>query len=112
MNFTDVHKEGTKEIVPEEQMEQNLPEDKMQGNTREETIAETSVTGKEAQRGDSRSEEMDILPEGRSVHEISIDLCMIVKGIIFTWVAERGRFDLPAVTRDMYKRALVGILPA
>ena len=53
-----------------------------------------------------------ILPEGRSVHEISIDLCMIVKGIIFTWVAERGRFDLPAVTRDMYKRALVGILPA
>lgn len=37
---------------------------------------------------------------------------MIVKGIIFTWVAERGRFDLPAVTRDMYKRALVGILPA
>ena len=44
--------------------------------------------------------------------EISIDLCMIVKGIIFTWVAERGRFDLPAVTRDMYKRALVGILPA
>lgn len=52
-----------------------------------------------------------ILPEGRSVHEISIDLCMIVKGIIFTWVAERGRFDLPAVTRDMYKRALVGILP-
>ena len=134
MNFTAVHKEGTKEIVPEEQMEQNLPEDKMQGNTREETIAETSVTGKEAQRGDSRSEEMDIhsnnnhimmvtdqfiteaiqkgyiLPEGRSVHEISIDLCMIVKGIIFTWVAERGRFDLPAVTRDMYKRALVGIL--
>ena len=136
MNFTAVHKEGAKEIVLEEQMEQNLPEDKMQENKREETIAETSITGKEDQRGDSRSEEMDIhsnnnhimmvtdqfiteaiqkgyiLPEGRSVHEISIDLCMIVKGIIFTWVAERGRFDLPAVTRDIYKRALVGILPA
>ena len=131
MNFTAVHKEGTKETVPEEQMEQNLPEDKMQGNKREETIAETSITGKEDQRGDSRSEEMDIhsnnnhimmvtdqfiteaiqkgyiLPEGRSVHEISIDLCMIVKGIIFTWVAERGRFDLPAVTRDMYKKRYV-----
>ena len=61
MNFTAVHKEGTKEIVPEEQMEQSLPEDKMQGNKREETIAETSITGKEDQRGDSRSEEITIL---------------------------------------------------
>ena len=43
MNFTAVHKEGAKETVPEEQMEQNLPKDKMQGNKREETIAETSV---------------------------------------------------------------------
>ena len=65
MNFTAVHKEGTKEIVPEEQMEQNLPEDKMQGNKREETIAETSVTGKEAKRGDSRSEEITILKAKR-----------------------------------------------
>lgn len=52
-----------------------------------------------------------VLPEGRSVHSISIDLCMIVKGIIFTWVAERGGFDLPAATRDIYRRVLVGILP-
>lgn len=51
------------------------------------------------------------LPEGRSIHSISIDLCMIVKGIIFTWVAERGRFDLPEVTRDIYRRSLKGILP-
>ncbi|MCO7152232.1 hypothetical protein NIA73_01570 [Anaerobutyricum hallii] len=49
MNFTAVHKEGAKETVPEEQMEQNLPEDKMQGNKREETIAKTSITGKEDQ---------------------------------------------------------------
>ncbi|MBR0342804.1 MAG: TetR/AcrR family transcriptional regulator [Oscillospiraceae bacterium] len=52
-----------------------------------------------------------VLPEGRSVHDISIDLCMIVKGIIFTWVAERGGFDLPQVTRDIYRRAIKGILP-
>ena len=50
MNFTAVHKEGAKEIVPEEQMKQDSHMDKMQGNTREETIAETSVTGKEAKR--------------------------------------------------------------
>ena len=61
MNFTAVHKEGVKEIVPEEQMKQDSHMDKMQGNKREETIAETSVTGKEAKRGDSRSEEITIL---------------------------------------------------
>ena len=61
MNFTAVHKEGAKEIVPEEQMEQDSHVDKMQGNKREETIAETRVTGKKAQRGDSRSEEITIL---------------------------------------------------
>ena len=61
MNFTAVHKEGAKEIVPEEQMKQDSRMDKMQGNKREETIAETSVTGKEAKRGDSRSEEITIL---------------------------------------------------
>ena len=72
MNFTAVHKEGTKEIVPEEQMEQNLPEDKMQGNTREETIAETSVTGKEAQRGDSRSEEMDIHSNNNHIMMVTV----------------------------------------
>ncbi|MDO4978287.1 MAG: TetR/AcrR family transcriptional regulator [Eubacteriales bacterium] len=52
-----------------------------------------------------------VLPEGRSAHDISIDLCMIVKGIIFTWVAERGGFDLPKVTRDIFKRSIIGILP-
>ena len=61
MNFTAVHKEGAKEIVPEEQMEQDSHVDKMQGNKREETIAETRVTGKKAQRGDFRSEEITIL---------------------------------------------------
>lgn len=65
MNFTAVHKEGAKEIVPEEQMKQDSHMDKMQGNTREETIAETSVTGKEAKRGDSRSEEITILKAKR-----------------------------------------------
>ena len=61
MNFTAVYKEGAKEIVPEEQMEQDSHVDKMQGNTREETITETSITRKEDQRGDSRSEEITIL---------------------------------------------------
>ena len=60
MNFTAVHKEGAKEVVPEEQMEQDSHVD-----TREEIIAETSVTGKEAQRGDSRSEEITILKAKR-----------------------------------------------
>ena len=32
MNFTAVHKEGAKEIVPEEQMKQDSRMDKMQGN--------------------------------------------------------------------------------
>ena len=39
MNFTAVHKEGAKEIVPEEQMKQDSHMDKMQGNKGEETIA-------------------------------------------------------------------------
>ena len=51
------------------------------------------------------------LPEGKTAHEISIDLCIIVKEIIFTWVAERGRFNLPFVTRDLFRRAIIEILP-
>ena len=64
-SYRTISKAGAKEIVPEEQMKQDSHMDKMQGNTREETIAETSVTGKEAKRGDSRSEEITILKAKR-----------------------------------------------
>lgn len=51
------------------------------------------------------------IPRGRGIHDLSIDICMIAKGVIFTWVAERGGFSLSEVTGDLLERTLAGILP-
>lgn len=51
------------------------------------------------------------LPEGKLIHDISIDICMISKGVIFTWCAERGSFSLPEVSARLLSECLDGLLP-
>lgn len=50
------------------------------------------------------------LPSGKSIHQLSIDFCIIVKGVIFTWVAERGNFSLSETTKDLLSRCISGLL--
>lgn len=52
-----------------------------------------------------------ILPEGRTVRSISIDFCVIIKGIIFEWCVRRGAFDIGTYTEDILRRLTPGILP-
>lgn len=50
------------------------------------------------------------VPEGRTVREISCDLCVVVKGIIFDWCTRHGEFNLAEATRELLTRCANGIL--
>lgn len=51
------------------------------------------------------------LPEGKTIHQISQQICMIFKGIIFTWAASHGKFQLSDMVKDILSSSLVGLLP-
>ena len=52
-----------------------------------------------------------VLPEGKTIRQISREICMITKGFIFSWAASHGAFSLPDVTVDILSRTLDGLLP-
>ena len=40
-----------------------------------------------------------MFPENKGIHQLSMEICMIIKGIIFTWSATHGAFSLSDMTR-------------
>lgn len=50
------------------------------------------------------------LPEKRTIHELTCDICVIVKGVIFDWCVTEGAFSLPDYTESLLKRCLPGLL--
>lgn len=51
------------------------------------------------------------LPAGKTIHQISQQICMIFKGIIFTWAASHGNFRLSDMVVDILGSSLIGLLP-
>lgn len=51
-----------------------------------------------------------IIPDNKTIHDISIDLCAIVKGAIFDWCVKKGEFDLSEYVTDLLTRCVRGIL--
>ena len=49
------------------------------------------------------------IPEGKSIRDISNDLCVIVKGIIFDWCVRHGEFSLSEYTKDLLTRCIRGL---
>lgn len=62
------------------------------------------LLGKAVQRG-------YVIPDGRSIRDISCDFCVIIKGIIFDWCVRRGEFDIGSYTEDLLRRSARGIMP-
>lgn len=52
-----------------------------------------------------------IFPKNKGIHQLSMEICMIIKGIIFTWSATHGAFSLSDMTVNILGAALDGILP-
>lgn len=50
------------------------------------------------------------LPEGTTVRDISYDICVIVKGIIFDWCIRRGEFDIKQYSKELLGKCIEGIL--
>jgi hypothetical protein len=50
------------------------------------------------------------IPDDRTIRDISNDLCVIIKGIIFDWCVRHGEFDIGKYTKDLLTRCLRGIL--
>lgn len=51
-----------------------------------------------------------IIPDGKTIHEISVDMCVIVKGAIFEWCVRKGDFSLSNYVNDLLSRCLKGLL--
>lgn len=49
------------------------------------------------------------IPDSKSIREISCDLCVIVKGVIFDWCARHGEFSLSEYTNNLLTRCIRGI---
>ena len=49
------------------------------------------------------------IPDGKTIRQISCDLCVIVKGIIFDWCARHGEFSISEYTKDLLTRCIRGI---
>lgn len=50
------------------------------------------------------------LKYGKTVRELSNDLCVIVKGVIFDWCVRKGDFSLHSSIQDLLSRCITGIL--
>ena len=46
------------------------------------------------------------LPEGTTVRNISYDICVIVKGIIFDWCVRHGEFDIKQYSKELLGKSL------
>ena len=51
-----------------------------------------------------------VIPDGKTIREIALDFCVIVKGCIFNWCVQRGSFSLPEYTKDLLTRCARGLL--
>lgn len=51
-----------------------------------------------------------VVPDGKTINQIARDICVIVKGCIFNWCVQRGKFNLPEYTRDLLTRCVRGLL--
>lgn len=51
-----------------------------------------------------------IIPDNKTIHEISVDICIIVKGAIFDWCVRHGDFSLSDYINDLLTRCLRGLL--
>lgn len=51
-----------------------------------------------------------LLPENQTIHELTCDICVIVKGAIFEWCITEGAFSLPEYTEKLLKCCLPGLL--
>lgn len=76
-------------------------------NTESSTVAVVALTETFLQKAVQNGY---VVPDGKSIHEIAGDICVIVKGCIFNWCVQRGRFDLPEYTRDLLKRCIRGLM--
>lgn len=50
------------------------------------------------------------IPNGKTIHQLSMEFCMITKGVILTWSAEHGSFSLPDVAANLLRDSLNGLL--
>lgn len=50
------------------------------------------------------------IPGKATIHDTSIDICVIVKGAIFHWCVQKGGFDLSAYTVKLLRKTLTSIL--
>lgn len=50
------------------------------------------------------------IPDSTTIRQISNDLCVIVKGIIFDWCARHGEFSLSGYTEALLKKCIDGML--
>lgn len=51
-----------------------------------------------------------VIPDNKTIHDISVDVCVIVKGAIFDWCVRHGNFDLAAYIHDLLSRVMRGLL--
>ena len=51
-----------------------------------------------------------VIPPGRTIHEISKELCVITKGIIFDWSATQGAYDMTQYGERLLRRILPALL--
>ena len=50
------------------------------------------------------------MKDNPSAHEVSKDLCVIIKGVIFDWSANDGNYDMAAFSERLLKRCLPGLI--
>lgn len=51
-----------------------------------------------------------VLTPGHTPQQVSKDLCVIVKGIIFDWSAHEGSYDMPEFAGELLSRCMDGLL--
>ena len=53
---------------------------------------------------------IDQLCEGEDPDAIAMELCVMAKGIIFSWANERGDFDIDQTAAHMFKAYLSSVI--
>ncbi|AIF52925.1 TetR/AcrR family transcriptional regulator [Pelosinus sp. UFO1] len=51
-----------------------------------------------------------VISNGRTPYEVSMDLCVITKGVFFDWSANEGSYDMSEFMDGLLRRCLKGVL--